>query len=228
MSKPTLKEAVDCYRDEPWMLKFPKSHVMAKALDAVAKLYQWIEEKRKHCDAGGIPAMHLYQISTKLKEIGIDTLVETRMPNGDWIEDITNTDDPNVVCVAVRCIDGTKVTYRMARKPLLERIQALKDKSQPACNEQDKLMRRCPMRKFGPYLIEIEGKHATISTEDGSPAEPTFYEMQHIKCLAFGGRSVAIEIFPDTVDLVDGQNQRHLWLVDKDGVPNLRNGHLTS
>lgn len=78
------------------------------------------------------------------------------------------------------------------------------------------------MRKFGPYLIEVEGDHATIRREDNSPVEPTFYEMQHMKCMAFGGPGVAIEVFPAARDLIDGQNQRHLWRVEYDSVPNLK------
>jgi hypothetical protein len=77
-------------------------------------------------------------------------------------------------------------------------------------------------RKFGPYLIDVTGKHCTIRREDNGPVEPTFYEMQHMKCMAFGGPATAVEIFPAARDLIDGQNQRHLWQVDKDSVPNLR------
>lgn len=76
-------------------------------------------------------------------------------------------------------------------------------------------------RIFGPYIIEVDGDHAMIRRVDGAPVEPTFYEMQHMKCVAFGGRATAIEVFPDSRDLVDGENQRHLWEMDKAIVPNL-------
>ncbi len=81
-------------------------------------------------------------------------------------------------------------------------------------------------RRFGPYEIERDGNQATIRRLDGAPVEPTFYELQHMKSLAFGGPATAIEVFPAAVDLVDGQNQRHLWLVEHESVPNLRTGHL--
>lgn len=82
------------------------------------------------------------------------------------------------------------------------------------------------MRTFGPYVIETVGNHATIRRTDGKPCEPTFYEMQHIKFMAFGGPKTAVEVFPAASDLVDGQNQRHLWCVDAEVVPNLKTGHL--
>jgi hypothetical protein len=77
-------------------------------------------------------------------------------------------------------------------------------------------------KRFGPYLVEVENeKHAVIRREDDQPVEPTFYEMQHIKCIAFGGPATAVEILPSSRDLIDGQNQRHLWKVERDSVPNL-------
>ena len=80
-----------------------------------------------------------------------------------------------------------------------------------------------PTIRFGPYLIEIEsGDHAIISREDDAKVEPTFYELQHMKSIAFGGPAAAIEIFPAMRDLVDGANQRHLWKVDPKTIPNLR------
>lgn len=77
-------------------------------------------------------------------------------------------------------------------------------------------------RTFGPYIINIEGSHAIIRRADGKTADPTFYEMQHMKCLAFGGPAWAVEVFPAAKELVDGQNQRHLWRVERGDVPNLR------
>ena len=91
---------------------------------------------------------------------------------------------------------------------------------------------------FGDYTIELqneeaegwvkkqrspENRHAVIRRKDGGKVDPTFYEMQHMKCLAFGGRATAIEVFPDSRKLIDGQNQRHLWLVDVKGFSELKN-----
>ena len=83
---------------------------------------------------------------------------------------------------------------------------------------------------FGDYTIELQddqsspkNRHAVIRRKDGGKVDPTFYEMQHMKCLAFGGRATAIEVFPDSRKLVDGQNQRHLWLVDVKGFSELKN-----
>jgi hypothetical protein len=81
-----------------------------------------------------------------------------------------------------------------------------------------------PERRFGPYLILIDGDHAVVTREDGHPPEPGWYEMQHMKSMAFGGDTAAVEVFPRQADLVDGQNQRHLWRVEAESVPNLRNG----
>jgi len=80
---------------------------------------------------------------------------------------------------------------------------------------------------FGNYTIKRETQaHAIIRHKSEEAAEPTFYEMQYMKNIAFGGDSVAIEVFPIQNDLVDGQNQRHLWLMDYDSVPNLKTGYL--
>jgi hypothetical protein len=68
----------------------------------------------------------------------------------------------------------------------------------------------CLEREFGPYLINVDGNHCTIRRRDGSAVEPTFYELQHIKCMAFGGPALAVEVFPSASELVDGENQRHL------------------
>lgn len=62
-------------------------------------------------------------------------------------------------------------------------------------------------------------RHAVIRHKDNISFQPTFYEMQTMKCIAFGGDAVALEIFPKQRDLVDGQNQRHLWKVEKDELP---------
>lgn len=84
--------------------------------------------------------------------------------------------------------------------------------------------------EFGKYYIERHNeKHAVISSIEGGDVEvnPSFYEMQHIKSIAFGGRAVAVEVFPDQTELVDGQNHRHLWLMEKEAVPNLKTGERT-
>jgi hypothetical protein len=82
--------------------------------------------------------------------------------------------------------------------------------------------------QFGPYTIDVDGDHATIWRTDDAKVEPTFYEMQHMKSLAFGGAERAVEVFPRSSDLVDGQNQRHLWRVPEGfEVPNLRTGRLS-
>ena len=85
------------------------------------------------------------------------------------------------------------------------------------------------LQTFGPYKIEVlNTNHCIICRSDGEPTNPTFYELQHMKCLAFGGDQIAVEIFPKMEQLIDGQNYRHLWLVpDKLLVPNLRTGVTT-
>lgn len=79
------------------------------------------------------------------------------------------------------------------------------------------------MRRFGPYTVEVvdEGRRATIRREDGEAPQPEWYELQAMKCMAFGSRATAVEIFPDARRIVDGQNQRHLWVVDPRTVPDL-------
>jgi hypothetical protein len=81
-------------------------------------------------------------------------------------------------------------------------------------------------RSFGPYIIDVVKNHCIIRREDNLPVDPTFYELQHMKCMAFGAPVVAVEVFPSSEDLVDGQNQRHLWKVDKSNIPNLKTGYL--
>jgi len=79
-------------------------------------------------------------------------------------------------------------------------------------------------RTFGLYKIEVEGNHCTIYREDRGPVEPTFYEIQYMKDMAFGGSTTAVEVFPAHRHLVDGEHQRHLWRVESDTVPNLHTG----
>lgn len=63
---------------------------------------------------------------------------------------------------------------------------------------------------FGDYLVEVDGNHAVIRRKDGKKPFPTWYELQYMKDLAFGGDQWAIEIFPSHRCLVDGEHQRHL------------------
>lgn len=73
---------------------------------------------------------------------------------------------------------------------------------------------------FGSYKIEKNTEsHATVHCPPN--ATPSFYEMQMFKSIAFGGDGCAIEVFSATKDLVDGENQRHLWAVDYNKIPHL-------
>ncbi len=81
---------------------------------------------------------------------------------------------------------------------------------------------------FGPYTVSINATHpghAVIRRADGAPPEPTWYELQHMKCLAFGSHVRAVEVFPAQAKLYDTANMRHLWLVPDDvAVPCLSDG----
>ena len=78
-------------------------------------------------------------------------------------------------------------------------------------------------RVFGPYICEMqEHRHVVVRRYDDQPVDLTWYELQHIKSMMFGGSAYAVEIFPAMSDVVDGQNQRHLWWMDKNKLPNLR------
>jgi hypothetical protein len=76
-------------------------------------------------------------------------------------------------------------------------------------------------RQFGNYLIDLESeRHAVIRNINvDDDVQPTFYEMQLLKCIAFGGDASAVEIYPRQCDLFDGQNQRHLWRIDINEFP---------
>lgn len=91
-------------------------------------------------------------------------------------------------------------------------------------------MNTSPLRSFvfGDYIVDVENNHATISHNDGTEPQPTFYEMQHIKSQAFGSAATVVEVFPPNKHLIDGQQQRHLWEVNPEGVPNLATGHLVN
>lgn len=83
-------------------------------------------------------------------------------------------------------------------------------------------------REFGPYqLHEQEPGHLVITRADDLPAEPAWYELQTMARMAWGQSALAIEIFPPGRELVDGQHQRHLWLVPdhlKPAFPSLQDG----
>ena len=83
---------------------------------------------------------------------------------------------------------------------------------------------------FGPYTVSIDQKqpdHAVIRRADGLPPEPTWYEIQHMKCLAFGSHARAVEVFPAQSKLYDTANMRHLWAVpDHILTPCITDGNL--
>lgn len=69
-------------------------------------------------------------------------------------------------------------------------------------------------KAFGPYTVSIDAyhpDHAVIRRADGQPPEPTWYELQHMKELAFGSHVRAVEVFPEADKLYDTANMRHLW-----------------
>jgi hypothetical protein len=70
-----------------------------------------------------------------------------------------------------------------------------------------------PVAIFGPYRMTVVASHAVITRTDGLPPEPTWYELQHLKCLAWGSHARAVEIFPAQTHLYDTRNKRHLWCV---------------
>lgn len=77
--------------------------------------------------------------------------------------------------------------------------------------------------RIGKYLAELRSEsHMVIRREDGLPCEPEWYEMWRMKNLAFGTGALAVEVFPSCDKLVDGENQRHLWLIPPGAVPCLK------
>lgn len=137
INNPTLREAMDVWLKQDY-LPARQADVVCHAIMDVAKLYSACELRADTYS----PADGSYEdglrdwaryVSSQLKSIsidviGLDTLVEPQTPMDDWVEEIANTDDPNVVKVTVRRVDGARVTHRMAKKPILERIEALKKK----------------------------------------------------------------------------------------------------
>lgn len=71
-------------------------------------------------------------------------------------------------------------------------------------------------KQFGNFMLSRESKrhgvirHIVVDKE----VNPTFYEFQCMKNMIFGGDKAAVEIFPKNRDLFDGQNQRHLWMIN--------------
>lgn len=53
--------------------------------------------------------------------------------------------------------------------------------------------------------------HIGISSLSG--IRPTWYEMQRIKDELFGTESTGVEIYPPAVDIVDGSDMFHLWIL---------------
>jgi hypothetical protein len=87
-------------------------------------------------------------------------------------------------------------------------------------NEGPRRSRRGDERTFGPYLLNEEDPgHLVVRRCDGEPAEPSWYELQTMARMAWGQGALAVEIFPPGRELVDGQHQRHLWLVPADMAP---------
>lgn len=78
-------------------------------------------------------------------------------------------------------------------------------------------------QRFGPYVVTMEHEgHASIWPAAGvGQVQPTFHELQAMKDIAFGSGACAIEVFPPQRELVDGENQRHLWLVEYDAIPHM-------
>ena len=83
---------------------------------------------------------------------------------------------------------------------------------------------------LGAYVAEEQNPgHIVVRRLDGQPCDPTWYELWRIKNLVAGTGATAIEIFPATDALVDGENHRHLFVVPGDllGVlPCLKQGRV--
>lgn len=72
--------------------------------------------------------------------------------------------------------------------------------------------------KAGNYLVDATRGHIVVWREDNMPVEgpQAWYDLWTIKNAVWGDGIVAVEIYPARSDLVDGQNQRHLWRVEED------------
>ena len=68
----------------------------------------------------------------------------------------------------------------------------------------------------------INDYHLSIRRKDKQPYNPDWKTLQRISNKFFGCNSYSIEIFPAKDDIVDNNNCRHLWKIDKDKIPNLK------
>lgn len=59
----------------------------------------------------------------------------------------------------------------------------------------------------------IDNHQLTISRKDNEKVE-SWYDLWNIKNQIFGDYVTAVEIYPSRNDLIDGQNQRHLFILD--------------
>ena len=65
------------------------------------------------------------------------------------------------------------------------------------------------------YIIweDLDRKQITVARKDNNPVE-SWYDLWNIKNSIWGENTTAIEIYPSKDDLIDGQNQRHLFKID--------------
>ena len=54
--------------------------------------------------------------------------------------------------------------------------------------------------------------HITIARKDGAPVE-SWYDLWNIKNHITGNESLGIEVYPPRKDLIDGENQRHIFVL---------------
>lgn len=72
-------------------------------------------------------------------------------------------------------------------------------------------------------LVTIKlGNHIAIRRKDRKPFNPTWPELQKIKNTVIGEDVYAVEIFPASNDVVNNANFRHLWIMEKKDLPNLK------
>lgn len=76
------------------------------------------------------------------------------------------------------------------------------------------------------YMIWVtkQNNQITIARKDDSEVE-SWYDMWNIKNQLFGEDTNAIEIYPSRQNLIDGQNQRHLFLLDYNGKIDFENAY---
>jgi len=67
--------------------------------------------------------------------------------------------------------------------------------------------------KYMAWITEYEGyMQITVARKDNRPVQ-SWYDLWNIKNLIAGEEMTAIEIYPARSDLIDGQNQRHLFIL---------------